>query len=384
MLLDTRIAESMDRRLTFGEVGRGVSARTQLSAIMPRSHIGLLLIAAIVLSGCGQKPAEDANPDAPKLVFRLANELKPDSKIWDISRLFKEEIEEASPDGSIRKGEIKVVFYDQGMVGTERQLLETCFFDVIEMIQINSSVVTTVDPAYSMLDLPYLFLTKEHHKEVLYGPIGDKFLNRLNDKGLVGLGFYSTGFRNLFYKRAGETAVQTPEDLRGLKIRVMESPIMIDSINAMGASATPVPFSELFQGLKTGVVDGAENSARIFVSYKYYETGCNFFTLTEHFANQHIIIANAKWLASLEPKYQKRIREVARGIIPRFDAIWEETTRNSIAEMEALGVTVSGLPDKRPFIERAQAVIESYPEHYPDAPLDLLTEIREMGKAYMN
>lgn len=343
------------------------------------------LIVAVAPSGCARRDEAEAKGPEPKLVFRLANELKPDSKIWDASPLFIEEIEKASPDGSIAAGEIKVVFYDQGMVGTERQLLETCYFDVIEMIQINSSVVTTVDPAYSMLDLPYLFVTAEHHKEVLYGPIGQKFLDRLRAKGLVGLGFYGTGFRNLFYKRDNGEPVQTPEDLRGLKIRVMESPIMIDSINAMGASATPVPFSELFQGLKTGVVDGAENSARIFVSYKYYEAGCNFFTLTEHFANQHIIIANAKWFDSLEPKYQQRIKEVARKIAPpRFDEVWDETTRNSIEEMRALGVTVNRIPDKQPFIERAQAVIESYPRQYPDVPLDLLTEIRELGKSYMN
>ncbi|MBN1361765.1 MAG: TRAP transporter substrate-binding protein [Sedimentisphaerales bacterium] len=361
-----------------------------LGFISPRARLGvLLLLTAVLAAGCTRKADAEADTGAgaakPRLVFRLANELKPDSKIWDASRLFKEEVEQASPDGTIKAGEIKVVFYDQGMVGTERQLLETCYFGVIEMIQINSSVVTTVDPAYSMLDLPYLFLSEEHHKEVLYGEIGNKFLQRLEDKGLLGLGFYGTGFRNLFYKQdAGKPPAETPEDLRGLKIRVMESPIMIASINAMGASATPVPFSELFQGLKTGVVDGAENSARIFVSYKYYETGCNCFTLTEHFANQHIIIANADWLASLEPKYQKRIKEVARIIIPRFDAVWDETTRNSIEEMRQLGVTVNRIPDKRLFIERANAIIESYPRQYPDVPLDLLAEIRELGKAYMN
>ncbi len=359
-----------------------------VSSLKARLGVTLLLLAGVLAGGCARRTDAEAEAgvERPKLVFRLANELKPDSKIWDASRLFKEEIERASPDGEIKAGEIKVVFYDQGMVGTERQLLETCYFGVIEMIQINSSVVTTVDPAYSMLDLPYLFVSEEHHKEVLYGPIGQKFLNRLESKGLLGLGFYGTGFRNLFYKQdSGKPPVETPEDLRGLKIRVMESPIMIDSINAMGASATPVPFSELFQGLKTGVVDGAENSARIFVSYKYYETGCNCFTLTEHFANQHIIIANAKWLASLEPKYQKRIKEVARQIAPpQFDEVWDETTRHSIEEMRALGVTVNRIVDKRPFIERAQAVIESYPRQYPNVPLDLLTEIRELGKAYMN
>ncbi len=376
----------MNGKLVFEKVKAGVVRLTQWSTTSRGTVIVLLLGALMLSSGCDRRTEGDDNPNKPKLVFRLANELKPDSKIWDISRLFQEEIEKAAPHHGIREGEIKVIFYDQGMVGTERQLLETCFFGVIEMIQINSSVVTTVDPAYSMLDLPYLFLSDEHHKAVLYGGIGDRFLDRLTVRGLLGLGFYDTGFRNLFYKQdAGKAPAQRPEDLRGLKIRVMESPIMIESINAMGASATPVPFSELFQGLKTGVVDGAENSARIFVSYKYYETGCNFFTLTEHFANQHIIIANAKWFNSLEPKYQKRILEVAREIAPpRFDDVWDETTRHSLKEMEALGVIVSELPDKRPFIQRTEDVIRDYPRQYPDAPLDLLAEIRELGKAYMN
>lgn len=344
-----------------------------------------LVATAVLLLGC---PAKDEDPQGgvrPRLVFRLASELKPDSKIWEVSRLFKEEIERASPDGDVQEGEIQVVFYDQGMVGTERQLLETCYFGVVELIQINSSVVTTVDPAYSILDLPYLFMSEAHHKAVLYGALGDTFLGRLQDKGLLGLGFYGTGFRNLFYKQdKSEPLAQTPEDLRGLKIRVMESPIMISSVNALGASATPIPFSELFQALKTGVVDGAENSARIFMSYKYHEAGCNVFTLTEHFANQHILIANARWFASLHPKYQKRVKEVARLIGPRFDALWEETTRNSIDEMQKLGVTVNAIRDKRPFIERASAVIEGYHRLYPQSPEPLLKAIQELGTAYLN
>ena len=347
--------------------------------------IVLLLLGFVICTGCTHRDETEPNSHQPKLVFRLANELKPDSKIWDASRLFKEEIERASPDGRIKAGEIKVVFYDQGTVGTERQLLETCYFGVVEMVQVNSSVVTTIDPAFSILDLPYLFVNEEHHKAVLYGDIGNQFLDRLRRKGLQGLGFYGTGFRNLFYKQAeGALPAQSPEDLRGLKIRVMESPIMIKSIDAIGASATPIPFSELFQALKTGVVDGAENSARIFMSYKYYETGCNVFTLTEHFANQHIIIANVHWLDSLEPKYRERIKEVAKVIIPRFDAIWDETTRHSIEEMEELGVTVNEIKDKRPFIEKAQPIIEGYHAQYPNVPYTLLQEIKGLGKQYMN
>lgn len=336
----------------------------------------VMLIALLVFTGCSTNSTSHQMIENNHLIFRLANELKPDSRIWEVSNLFRNELEKASPDGNIKEGEIKVIFYDQGTVGSERQLLESCYFDVLEMVQVNSSILTTIDPAYSILDLPYLFVTERQHYEVLNGEIGQKFLRRLSAYNLHGLGFYSTGFRNLFYKHPLDSIkVKTPNDFRGLKIRVMESPVMINSINAIGATATPIPFSELFQSMKTGVVDGAENSARIFMSYKYYEAGCNQFTLTEHFANQHVLIANAKWFASLAPKYQKRIKEAIIIAQQEFDRIWKSTTEESLCEMKKHGVSINAIRDKTPFINKANSVIEQFSNRYPKESEEFLYDI---------
>lgn len=342
------------------------------------------LLLVTVFTACKSRPGSGNAPAdggiEPKLVFRLANELKDDSRIWEASNLFRNEIQKASPDGSIAEGEIKVEFFDQGSVGSERQLLESCYFDVLEMVQINSSVVTILDDAYSILDLPYLFVDEGQHRDVLYGEIGQTFLERLSKYNLKGLGFYSTEFRNLFYKtRKTDHEVKTPSDLKGLKIRVMESPVMINSINAMGATAAPIPFSELFQSMKTGVVDGAENCAKIFVSYKYEETGCNQFTLTEHFANQHILIANKKWFDSLEPKYQKRIMEVIRMTQGQFDEIWQTTTEESLEEIRSKNVHVNIVQDKTPFIEATNHIIDDFRKDNPDLAtlLDQIVNTRE-------
>lgn len=341
-------------------------------------HI-LLLSSLLLMIGCSSNVERECAESTPKLVFRLSNELKPDSRIWEVSNLFRNELEKASPDGTIKAGEIKVVFYDQGIVGSERQLLESCYFDVLEMVQVNSSILTMIDPAYSILDLPYLFVTEQQHAKALNGEIGRKFLRRLEKFNLHGLGFYSTGFRNLFYKHpADNMEVKSPHDFRGLKIRVMESPVMINSINAIGATATPIPFSELFQSMKTGVVDGAENSARIFMSYKYYEAGCNQFTLTEHFANQHILIANAKWFATLESKYQKRITEAIAISQQQFDEIWKHTVEESLSEMQKQGVMINKIKDKTPFISRANKVIEQFSNQYPEESEELLYDIMNM------
>ena len=341
----------------------------------------LSFLLAVSCSGGGQKVKTDKEP---KLVFRLANELKPDSKIWEASNLLKEELEKAAPELGIEEGEIKIQFFDQGSIGTERQLLENCYFGVIEMVQVNSSVVTILDPCFSILDLPYLFVSEEQLKEVLYGNIGEEFLQSLTSRRLLGLGFYSNGFRNLFFKQNPPKQIATPADLRGLKIRVMESPVMIGSINSMGATATPIPFSELFQSIKTGVVDGAENSARIFMSYKYYEAGCNQFVLTEHFATQHIIVTNNEWFNSLERKYQQRIREAIKLSQPKFDRIWEQSTEESLAEMKMQGVNIVTIENKEPFVSRANTVITDFENKSSPKIQELINKIKQLRDKHIS
>ena len=357
--------------------------RIVFNKIMRKVFNAFFLICLLLLAGCTDNKQEVSH-EKSKLVFRLANELKPDSKIWEASILFKEELEKAAPELGIEAGEIKIIFYDQGSVGTERQLLENCYFGVLETVQVNSSVITTVDPCYSVLDLPYLFISEEQLKEVLYGETGKEFLQSLTSYRLLGLGFYSNGFRNLFFKQNPPKPVTGPADLRGMKIRVMESPVMISSINAMGATATPIPHSELFQAIKTGVVDGAENSARIFMSYKYYEAGTNRFSLTEHFATQHIIVANNEWFNSLEKKYQQRIHDAIKLTQPKFDLIWEQATEESLAEMRSQGVEIVEIADKTPFVLRANDVIADFESKNHGKTLELINKIKLLRDRYMS
>ncbi len=268
------------------------------------------------------------------------------------------------------------------MVGTERQLLEACYFGVIEVVQVNSSVVSSVVPIYSLLDLPYIFVSDDHLKEVLNGSIGQELLDQLGTMNMQGLGFYTAGFRNMFYK-TNEECAKTPDELKGLKIRVMESPVMINAINAIGPSATPIPFSELYQSLKTGVVDGAENSANIFVSYNYHETGCNRFTLTEHFTNQHVLVANAKWLNGLEPKYRKRILKVSKEIVPEFNRLWDKAISRAYAEMEKHDVVVNAVESKKDFVQSAAHIPDQFFVEHPEINRGLHGKIREMGLKYL-
>ncbi len=350
--------------------------------INARLLFSVICTSAALLVGCQSSP--DSTPEAPGLRLRVALELRPETHIWEAANLFRQELVKAAPEYGIRAGEIKVDFYDQGSIGTERQLLEACYLGVVEVVQVNSSVVTTVEPAYALLDLPYLFVSEQHHREVLNGVIGDELLNQLRPHHLQGLGFYPAGFRDIFYRSpAGKPCVTTPADLAGLKIRVMESPTMISALNALGVTATPIPFSELYQSLKTGVVDGAENSAKVFVSSNYQEAGCNCFTRTEHFTNQHVLIANGDWLTSLEPKHRQRIQQVARQIVPAFDQLWQKATQEAYATMEASGVTVSQVTDKTAFIAKVDQIARQFLQANP-ASEELYQRVKQQAEPYLH
>jgi tripartite ATP-independent transporter DctP family solute receptor len=339
-------------------------------------------IVLITLFGCKRASQSSPDSDNAELVVRLASGMSPTTKLWEPANLFKQELEKASPEHNIKEGEIKVEFFDQGTIGSERQLLEATFFDVIDVIQINTSVVTTVEPSYAVLNLPYLFVNDQHLQHILYGDVGQQMLDKLQEHRLQGLNFFSAGFRNMFYQ--SEQCAETPEGLNGLKIRVMESPIMISGINAIGPSATPIPFSELYQSIRTGVVDGAENSINVFVSSRFYEAGINCFTFTEHTTDQHVMIANSNWLESLPSNYRERIKEVSKEIVPEFNKIWDKETQNALEEIKKQGVRVNRVQNKKEFINQVEHIAEQFLEDQPAFSRELYQQIKAVEQKFIS
>lgn len=334
--------------------------------------LGVLLL---LLAGCGRDSVSRAGEGPePELVFRFALQPNPANKVWDGAELLRREIEQRSG------GRIRVMFYDSGVIGDERALLMNAYLGIVEMVQCTSSVVTTLDPAFSLLDLPYLFLDEDHHQRVLNGPVGRELLDGLRRHELQGLTFFSCGFRNLFNARG--VAVEGPEDLRGMKIRVMESPVMIRSLNAMGGSATPLSAGELFQALRTGVVDGAENNATVFVADKFVEAGAKNFSLTEHFATQHVVVANREWLERVEhehPDLHRIIVEAPGRILDEYNRRWAAGIEASLRSIEQAGVRINPVVRKRDFIERVRPVWDEFLRRHPEVDQGLLERMVREG-----
>lgn len=325
-------------------------------------------LAYLVLSS-GQAGADrESRPASPDLVFRLALQPNEANKAWDASYLVKRDLEARSD------GRIKVLFYPAGVLGNERQLLESCYLGIVEMVQCTSSVVTTLDPTFDVLDMPYLFADEAHHQRILNGQIGQELLDALSRHRLLGLAFYSCGFRNIYASKP----VRDPANLAGMKIRVMESPVMISALNCMGASSTPLSASEVFTALKTGVVDGAENNPNVYVSTAHIEA-VKYYSLTRHFANQHVLVANKPWLDKVArefPDLYDLIRSVPKDVIAEYNLRWEAAEAKAFAAIQAQGGTIVDVTRANilKFMERVEPVYESKKKNVPP---ELVQRIRQ-------
>ena len=204
-------------------------------------------------------------------------------------------------------GKMILQSYGNNQLGDDKQMIGALQGGVQEFsIQATSPFVGTVKD-FGMLDFFFLFTDATQADKVLDGPVGQKLLAKTQDKGLIGLVFLENGFRNITNNKRPITRL---EDIQGLKIRVMQSPVFIESVQQLGANPTPLAFSELYTALETGTVDGQENPFAIIESSKFPEVQ-KYLSITNHVYNSFVLTASKKWWDKLNPAEQKIVREAA-------------------------------------------------------------------------
>lgn len=204
-------------------------------------------------------------------------------------------------------GKMLLQTYGNNQLGDDKQMIGALQGGIQEFsIQATSPFVGTVKD-YGMLDFFFLFTDEKQADSVLDGPVGQKFLSKTMDKGLVGLVFLENGFRNITNNKRPITRM---EDIQGLKIRVMQSPVFIESMQQLGANPTPLAFSELYTALETGTVDGQENPYAIIETSKFAEVQ-KYLSVTNHVYNSFVLTASKKWWDKLTPAEQKVVRDAA-------------------------------------------------------------------------
>ncbi len=270
------------------------------------------------------------------------------------------------------EGRIVVELYLGGVLGSdEAAVVEQLQFGGIDIARLNISPVAEVAPMLNLLQMPFLFTTTEHMYEVIDSELGTEMLASVDGTGMVGLGLYEAGTRNIYNSTRPITSLA---DVEGLKIRVPQNSLMLDTFNALGAVATPLAFGEIYSALQTGVIDGAENNIPSYHQQSHYEQA-QYLTMDAHTAPPEILVFSEVVFEKLSAEDQELVRQAA------LDSVVYQRDIFAVTEAEALEVVLEGgaevvyIEDKTEFQEAVAPLYEVYAADY----LDELAEIQAMG-----
>jgi tripartite ATP-independent transporter DctP family solute receptor len=299
------------------------------STLLRSLAASFLLTSSLLFTGCGGQ--RDVK------VIKLAHGLDQQHSVHKGMVFLGQKLAEKSG------GTMRVDVYPSGQLGSERECLELVQLGGLGMTKVSASVLEGFAPEFKVFGLPYLFRDDAHKNHVLDGPIGKEILAAPQSKFMRGLCYYDSGSRSFYTKKP----VRTPEDLKGLKIRVQESPMAFALIRAFGASATPIAFGELYTALQQGVVDGAENNPPSFYLARHYEV-CKYYSLDEHTSVPDVVVISTHLWASLTPQQQAWLQEAADESAVYQRSLWTASTEEALAAVAKAGVEIIR-PDKAAF-----------------------------------
>lgn len=250
-------------------------------------------------------------------------------------------------------GKLVVDIYPSSQLGGERESLELLQIGSLAITKVSSAVMENFSPKLKVFGYPYLFRDKEHRYQFYDSKTGFELLAEGEQYWLKGLTYFDAGSRSFYTKN---TEITRPDDLNGLKIRVMESPTAINLVKALGGSPTPVSWGELYTSLQQGVVDGAENNLPSFYSSRHYEIAREF-SLDEHTSIPDILVISTVVYNNLNKEEQRWIRESAAEAAVKQRELWEAAEKEALQGIMAAGVNVT-YPNKELFRQQSQQLIK--------------------------
>jgi|WetSurMetagenome_2_1015567.scaffolds.fasta_scaffold85748_3 TRAP-type transport system periplasmic protein len=254
-------------------------------------------------------------------------------------------------------GSVEVQVFHSGQLGSnERELAESVRVGVLDMAIVASAPVTAFSPSLTLVDLPFLFENHAHAIRVLDGPIGDKLKQDTEPKGIVTLEFWSAGIRNVF---TANKPIQTPDDLKGMKVRVMQTPVYLDTFKALGALPVAMSPNEVYSALQMGVIGAGENDPASVMTWKWVEV-IKYYSVTQHAYCPMVVLINAKLFRSFSPEIQQAIQKAGKDGSahqrPYVDGLWERAMKR----IEEKGVKINQVSDINAFRDRVKPVYEKY------------------------
>lgn len=284
-------------------------------------------------------------------------------------KTFAEEVEAGT------QGKVKVELYPNAQLGGDRELCEGVQMGTIQMAIPSTSALAGFDKRIQVLDLPYLFTTREAAFEAVDGELGEKLNSYLADKGFAVIGYQENGFRHVTNSKH---PIKTPDDLKGLKIRTMENPMHIAFFKELGANPTPMSWGELYTALQQGTVDAEENPYAMIDDGKFYEVQ-KYVSETGHVFSYEILIANKKFMDKLPEDIRKVVVDAGHKAVM--------TQRESLKKEEAAfkeKVTKAGLianeltpEEKKPFVEATSKVYSQFEDDLGKEIMDIARKVQK-------
>jgi TRAP-type transport system periplasmic protein len=266
----------------------------------------------------------------PRLI-RFGYGLNEQSNQGRAVKLFASEVERLSG------GKMKVRAIGAAALGPDVQMQQALIGGAQEMMVGSTATLVGISKEMALWDTPFLFNNANEADAVLDGPIGQKVMDKLQEKGLIGLVYWENGFRNLTNSKRPVTKV---EDLDGVKLRVMQNNVYLESFKTLGANAIPLPFSELFSALETKTVDGQENPFNTILSSKFYEVQ-KYVSVTNHVYSPWIVLVSKKWWDGLSAAEKKVLMDAAKTSREFERKDTREEASKAVGELKAKGMQVN-------------------------------------------
>ncbi len=266
------------------------------------------------------------------------------------------------------KGEIEVQVFPLGQLGGERSMAEQVQGGTLHMTAVTTAVLSNIVPQLAVFDLPFIYPDRETaYKALADKEVQKKFFALCEPKGFVAIGYTENEFRDITNSKR---PIKKPEDLKGLKIRLMESPVYLDTFRAYGANPVPLPFPEIYNALQQKVIDGQDNPLYTSVLMKFIEVN-KFATVTHHILTECYTIVGKKFWESLTPEQQKIFREAADVQIKVNRESNAKDLAGGIEKAKAQGVKIEYLTEqeRQAFVAASKPIYDKYraiigPEYY--------------------
>ena len=305
---------------------------------MTRLAAATLVAAALTVSGASAQTvlrSSDTHPDGYPTVEAV--------------KYFGELIEERTG------GRYSVEVYHSAQLGQEADTIEQVRSGVIDLNRVSMGPWNGLVPETQVPSLPYIFRSPEHMRTVMLGEIGDEIGAGFEQHGVVVLTYYDGGARS-FYN--SEKPIESPADLTGMKLRVMQSDIFVDMVGALGGTATPMPYGEVYSAIQTGVVDGAENNFPSYDTAGHFEVAKNY-SLDEHLIVPEVFVMSKVAWDRLSAEDQAIFKQAARDSAAKQFELWDAQVEASRAKVEQAGAVIN-TPEKQPFIDAMKPVYDKY------------------------